>query len=98
MIDVEELKVGDKIRIVDEWTQICHDKMGVNEYMNKFLGQTVTVRYINPTAEDKDMRYVVIEEDGGCWRYTRNMIEDLESNIVSSDIADDVFAAILIGG
>ncbi len=98
MIDVEELKIGDKIRIVDEWTQICHDKMGVAEGMNKFLGQTVTVSYINPTAEDKDMRYVFIEEDGGRWKYTRNMIEDLESNIVLADIADDVFAAILTGG
>lgn len=56
MVDIDDLKPGVKVKIVDAWNDSCGENS--DGLMDKFLGQTVTVFQIRG-------RTILIEEDAG---------------------------------
>lgn len=72
------LKVGDKIKIVDEWPphHESHNVFG----MNKWLGKVVTVRETRIANIWGDPVYLHIHEDkhnGGGWYWNRYCIDEV---------------------
>lgn len=55
MVDLDLLKRGTRVKIVDEWVPGCRQNR--SGYMDKYLGQIVTIQYVNS-------EYALIEEDG----------------------------------
>lgn len=71
MVDINELNVGDIVKIVDKWTAGCNQNY--DGLMDHWLGKTMTVRAVG-TA------FVEMEEDhdechGDGWAWNRPCIE-----------------------
>lgn len=75
MVPIEQLNVGDKVRIVDEWTE-PHQENG-NGRMDHWLSKVMTVREIEETRvrmeEDKT------EFDGDGWFWFPEMLDEVVS-------------------
>lgn len=72
MVDIKELKVGDRIKIVDEPPKgsaftICRDPHQTE--MGQYLGKVVTVAMVQT-------RCVLIKQDRGRFAWTPELIEE----------------------
>lgn len=104
MVDIEEINVGDKVKIVSSWNPDCHE----NNYgcMDEYLGMVVTVTKVirRPTTPFPPAipfpPHIKIEEDKGCWSWVGAAIEcivvDDDDTLVGED--KDVFINFLKGG
>ena len=98
MVDIEELCVGDRVKIVDEWNEGCK-AIGIVDDMDKFRGKVVMVKDVRIFGNDPDCYSITLEEDYEEWNYNRWMIEcrittdELDS---MEEISTDVFSNILL--
>jgi hypothetical protein len=69
------LRVGDKIKVVDEWIGFDH---GDDDDIDSYLGEWLTIYYI-----EVDCEYVLINEDRGNWQWYPEMInwEETMANV-----------------
>lgn len=82
MIDLRDLHVGDKVKIVDHWSPGCIQNCSGK--MDHWLGAVMTVRNLNPLLMEEDR-----DEWCGGWYWNECMIDYIigdESLVV--DIAD----------
>lgn len=67
MVNLNDIHVGDRVKIVDKWCKGCgENKEG---RMDKYLGRTVTVKYV------RGLSSIAIEEDNGLWYWYPSAIE-----------------------
>ena len=100
MVDIFDLKEGDKIKVVSRWVEPRLENSDGS--MNKYLGQTLTVSRIVKTHMDFAgyFGYVQAKEDDGRWAWFANMIESV--NHPSDDdepeslyeVSDEEFASL----
>ena len=88
MVDISELRVGDKVKIVDQWNNHCFQ----NPYgqMDSYLGSVVTVKDIFHVKNP----YFVIEEDNrhefpGCFQDERWAFLPATIDYIVQDDDDD---------
>lgn len=86
MIDIHELREGDKVKIVDAWCEGCGEN---NEgRMDKYLGRLVTVRRVYDNS-------ISIEEDqgdrGGGWSWFPAALEPAEDHLEYEPESDEDF-------
>ena len=81
MVDIRTLSVGDRVKIVDEWCDGCFAN-GEGE-MNHWLGEVMTVRYIDDSPGEHCVKMVEDEDEFfGGWSWFPAAID----RIVSSDM------------
>ena len=86
MVDLSTISAGNRVKIVDRWDPggaCCENRMGL---MNKWLGQTMTVR-------ENNGYYLFMEEDakecgGGGWYWNEHCIDYVVDD-EDVDIADE---------
>ena len=67
IVKQDKYKVGDKVKIVDEWCEGCvQNPFGK---MDKYLGTIMTIKEVNPTGSYN------MEDDNGRWYWYLNAIE-----------------------
>ena len=66
MVAIEELEIGMKVMIVDEWVDGCYEN-DVGD-MDCWLGQEMTVRALHHGVYIED-NYFIAEEDHGRWAW-----------------------------
>lgn len=95
MVNIEELHVGDKVRIVSEWNPDCHQSRYGS--MDKYLGKIVTIKNICLKPTMSFPVHVRIEEDDGLWSWVGAAIECvIADDCPDFDIEDkDKFLAFL---
>ena len=102
MVEIEDLEVGMKVKIVDQWN--AHTCQNPDGRMDRWLGQIVTVAEVQLGSNGDG--YIFIEEDKledyGHWYWNKHCIdyivqcEDLTDNDPSSkaDIASFLFESV----
>lgn len=88
MVDLKELKPGDRVKIVDEWTDMCMAS-SLGE-MDHWLGKVMTVRSVNSVYA------MMIEDEGECegqyeghWYWFEPAIDCIVSRSVGSEAHDN---------
>lgn len=87
MIRIEELKVGDRVRIVSEWKPGCGQNL--RGYMDAYLGTIMTVAEIQSRA-------VRMYEDDGLWAWLPASIVEVIDDDIQPATQEELFA-LLIG-
>ena len=90
-------KVGDKVRIVSEWGEGCHQSPYGE--MNKWLGKVMTIINVDCDMECYKMREDESEQDGYGWYWYENSIEGLacENKIVITTDGTETLARLYDG-
>lgn len=91
MVDLKELKPGDRVKIVNEWTNGC--RQAVNGAMDHWLGRVMTVRTVNRVYA------TMIEDAGECsgqdnghWYWTAPSIDSIVSGGEAHDDDEPEFS------
>ena len=96
MVNIDELCVGDRVKIVDEWCYGC-DLVGIVDEMEEFRGKIVTIHQIFTAKREEDHKVITIEEDPDKWCFNRWMIDyriDDSMDVVDS-ISEDALSSVL---
>ena len=103
MVDVHDIELYDRIKIVDEFDQHCKE-YGLNPSMRKYLGEVVTVIERRLFDNDgirntPDRHFVKIDEDGGIFQWNRWMIDRIvKDEMEDAEIQNEDFSAVLKWG
>ena len=87
MIRIEELKAGDRVRIVSEWKPGCGQNL--RGHMDAYLGTIMTVAEIQSRA-------VRMFEDDGLWAWLPASIVEVIDDDIQPATQEELFA-LLIG-
>lgn len=90
-------KVGDKVRIVCEWGEGCHQSP--DGKMDKWLGKVMTIISVDCNGECYKMREDESKQDGYGWYWYENSIEGLacENKIVITTDGTETLARLYDG-
>ena len=90
-------KVGDKVRIVSEWGEGCHQSP--DGKMDKWLGKVMTIISVDCNRKCYKMREDESEQDGYGWYWYENSIEGLacENKIVITTDGTETLARLYDG-
>ncbi|MBW1812100.1 MAG: hypothetical protein JRJ39_00130 [Deltaproteobacteria bacterium] len=88
----KDLAVGDKVRVRgDLVVGVLYNNWGITEDMEKFRNKVVTINRVD------EKRYCMIKEDGGVYRWSREMFEPgtlLSNNETISNISNEIAASL----
>lgn len=91
MVDLKELKPGDRVRIVNEWTNDC--MQAISGAMDHWLGRVMTVGTVNSAYA------TMIEDAGECssqynghWYWTAQAIDSIVSGGEARDDDEPEFS------
>lgn len=84
MVDISELDLGMRVKIVDSWVHGCYQNPGGS--MDEYLGAVMTIAEFD---SDTYGSYVRMEEDGGIWCWYKPAIDYIiEDEIDEDDTAE----------
>ena len=106
MVDIHDIELYDRIKIVDEFDHHCKE-YGLNPSMRKYLGEVVTVierrlfddDNLHTYLERPNRHFVRIDEDGGMFQWNRWMIDHIvRDEMKDAEIQNEDFSAVLKWG
>ena len=86
MIDLKELQIGDRVKIVDQWVEPHYENPGGK--MDHWLGQVMTVCAFNDNTDGNGLSVSMVEDRDawyGGWSWYPWMFECLEPEVSSYD-------------
>lgn len=87
MIDLKELQIGDRVKIVDQWVEPHYENP--DGKMDHWLGQVMTVKEFNSDDDGNGLSVSMVEDQGewfrSGWSWYPWMFECLEPDVSSYD-------------
>ena len=92
MIQISELSVGMRVKIVDKW--VAGSRHNPQGGMDCYLGSVVTVAEIHSNSWDRD---ISIEEDNGRWSWQPDMLDYVVEDSDFEPASLDELEALMFG-